>query len=216
VIDKGHIVGRTRVKICGITSPEDALIAVANGADAIGLVFWQPSPRSVSLQQAKAICSQLPAFVSVVGLVVDADDALITDILRSVSIDVLQFHGNETPEQCLRYGHPFIKAIRMRPELDISAEIASFSMASSILLDAYQKGVPGGTGERFDWQRIPADYRSEIILAGGLTADNVTDAIATVRPYAVDVSGGVEASHGVKDSLKIEAFFEGVRQADQC
>lgn len=206
---------RTRVKICGVTSAEDALVAVGNGADAIGLVFWQPSPRAVSIEQARDICSQLPAFVSVVALVVDADDAFIADILKTVPIDVLQFHGNEEPEQCAKYGHPFIKAIRMRPELDVASAITAFASANSILLDAYQKGVPGGTGERFDWQRIPENYRGKIILAGGLNAANVNDAITAVRPYAVDVSGGVEASHGVKDSLKVNTFFESVRQADQ-
>ncbi len=206
---------RTRVKICGVTSAEDALVAVGNGVDAIGLVFWQPSPRAVSIEQARDICSQLPAFVSVVALVVDADDAFIADILKAVPIDVLQFHGNEEPEQCAQYGHPFIKAIRMRPELDVASAITAFASANSILLDAYQKGVPGGTGERFDWQRIPENYRDKIILAGGLNAANVKDAITAVRPYAVDVSGGVEASHGVKDRLKVNAFFESVRQADQ-
>ena len=206
---------RTRIKICGITNPDDALLAVAAGADAIGLVFYKPSPRAVTVEQAVAICQVIPAFVSVVALTVDADDALINEITTRLPISLLQFHGNESPEICAKSGRPYMKAIRMKPELDISSEIVRFEGASSILLDAYRKGVPGGTGESFDWDLIPADYRSRIVLAGGLNPANVEQAILQVRPYAVDVSGGVEREKGIKDKAKIAEFMRGVERADR-
>lgn len=208
-------VKRTRIKICGITRPEDAIAAVEAGADAIGLVFWQPSSRAVSVKQAIDICRHIPAFVNVVALTVDASTELIDQILTELPIDLLQFHGNESPEHCQQFNCNFIKALRMKPELLIKHELDRFSMARSILLDAYRKGVPGGTGESFDWGLIPSEYQSRIILAGGLTPENVGNAVATIRPYAVDVSGGVEQSAGIKDSTKIYEFIERVGQADR-
>ncbi len=205
---------RTRIKICGITSLEDAIAAVAAGADAIGLVLWEPSPRSVSTVLAAEICSVIPAFVTTVALTVDADDNLIRCIREEIRADLLQCHGNETPAFCEQSGMPTMKAIRMRPDVALDDEIQRFSVARSVLLDAYRKGTPGGTGERFDWLRIPQQYRDQIVLAGGLSAANVTEAIETVHPYAVDVSGGVEYSPGKKDHHKMTEFVAAVRAAD--
>ena len=205
---------RTRVKICGITRPEDALAAVAAGADAIGLVFWEPSPRSVTMDQAQEICAVLPAFVTAVALTVDANVNFIQRLVDTLAIDLLQFHGNESPQFCQQFSRPYMKAIRMRPELDLSAEIARFPSASSILLDAYRKGVPGGTGESFNWDLIPPRYRADIVLAGGLNAANIAQAVTAVRPYAVDVSGGVEVSPGVKSSAAMHAFIDELQRAD--
>ncbi|WP_339339536.1 phosphoribosylanthranilate isomerase [uncultured Oceanicoccus sp.] len=207
-------VTRTRIKICGITHPDDALVAVEAGADAIGLVFYEPSPRSVSVAQAAKICSVIPAFVSVVALTVDATPASMQTITSELPIDLLQFHGQESPEQCEAAGYPYIKAIRMKPELDIAKEIDRFATARSILLDTYRQGVPGGTGESFDWNLIPKQRLSRIVLAGGLTPDNISDAVAQFRPYAVDVSGGVEVSAGSKDKDKVVEFIKGVQRAD--
>ena len=205
---------RTRVKICGLTRPEDAQAAVAAGADALGLVFWESSPRAVTLAQAEAICQRLPAFVTVVALLVDAEADTVRRLLDRLPIGLLQFHGDESPQYCEQFASPFMKAIRMRPQLDMDDEIQRFAAANSILLDAYRKGVPGGTGECFDWQLIPAQYRSRIVLAGGLSADNVERAIAEVGPYGVDVSGGVESGPGIKDAAKINEFIRRVKRAD--
>ncbi len=205
---------RTRVKICGLTRPEDARAAVAAGADAIGLVFWEPSSRAVTIEQAREICDGLPAFVTVVALTVDAKPHFVRQLLDSLPVGLLQFHGNESPEQCEQFAHPYMKAIRVQPALDVQAEIKRFSSASSILLDTYRKGLPGGTGDLFDWALIPEQYRSRIVLAGGLKPDNVGAAISTVRPYGVDVSGGVEDCPGIKDKQKINAFIRQVSLAD--
>jgi len=200
-----------RSKICGITRVEDALVAAEAGADAIGLVFYDRSPRAVSVQQARAIIAALPPFVTTVGLFVNASRCEIGEILDAVPLDLLQFHGDETSAQCEGHGRPYIKALRVRPGEDIAACCAEYNQASGILLDTYVPGVPGGTGEVFDWSLVPADLGKPVILAGGLTADNVRAAIAQVSPYAVDVSGGVEASKGVKDAEKIRAFIREVR-----
>lgn len=208
-------VGRTRVKICGITSVEDARCAVQAGADAIGLVFYPPSPRYVGVEQAQAICEALPAFVTTVALCVDMPAQQVQQLLQQVPVDVLQFHGSEAPDYCTRFARPFLKALRVSEALDINAEAERYGDASGILLDTYRPGVPGGTGERFDWQLIPAGLRARIILAGGLKPTNVAEAIAAVGPYAVDVSGGVESAPGVKDPAKLDAFFEQVKLADQ-
>ena len=202
-----------RSKICGITRIEDALLAAEAGADAIGLVFYDKSPRAVDVRQARAILAALPPFVTSVGLFVNASRCFIGEVLDAVPLDLLQFHGDETPEQCEGHGRPWFKALRVRPGDDLRAEAARFSGARAILLDAYVPGVPGGTGERFDWKLIPADLPRPLILAGGLTPDNVAEAIASVRPYGLDVSGGVEASRGIKDAAKVTAFIQRVREA---
>ena len=202
------------MKICGITRPEDGLAAVRCGADAIGLVFYPPSPRAVSLLQAQQIVSKLPPFVTVVGLFVDEPRAGIEQLLRSVRIDLLQFHGSESMDACTGHGRPWIKAVRMYEGVDLIALEKNYTGASGLLLDAYQAGRPGGTGKRFDWERIPSEMASRIILAGGLNPENIASAVSQVRPYAVDVSGGVEVSKGIKDAGKIAAFIEGVKCGD--
>ncbi|SIN85880.1 phosphoribosylanthranilate isomerase [Sulfurivirga caldicuralii] len=205
----------TRVKICGITRPEDALAAANAGADAIGLVFYPDSPRAIDIATAWEILEVVPPFVTTVGLFVDADPEWIEEILVEVPLDVLQFHGNESPEQCEQFAHPYIKAIRMRPDTDLSAIAKRYADAQGLLLDTYRPGVPGGTGEVFDWSLVQQPCDKPIILAGGLTPDNVADAIAQVQPWAVDVSGGVEKEKGLKDSSKINAFMAAVKAADQ-
>lgn len=205
---------RTRIKICGITRVEDAAEAVRLGADAIGLVFYPPSPRAVSLPQAKTIVKSLPPFVTVVGLFVNQDRAEIERCIDEAQLDLLQFHGDETAEACSRYVRPWIKAIRMREGVDLAEVERNYNSASGLLLDSYQAGIPGGTGECFDWRRIPSTLASRIILAGGLDPENVVQAIHQVHPYAVDVSGGVESSKGIKDAAKIEAFIAGVKRGD--
>ncbi len=197
----------TRVKICGITRPEDARLALRAGAHARGLVFYSASPRAVSIAQAQAVAEVAGPFATLVGLFVNASPREIEAALEQVPLQLLQFHGDETSGECVRYGRPYIKALRMRPELDVSAAMAEHPHASGFLLDAYRKGVPGGTGETFDWERVPRDAQRPIILAGGLTPDNVDRAIAATRPYGVDVSGGVEASPGVKDAEKVNQFI---------
>lgn len=196
-----------RTKVCGITSVEDAQMAVAAGADAIGLVFYPPSPRYVSTEVAANIAASVGPFVTVVGLFVDAEHSAISDVLSRVDLHVLQFHGNELEQDCLRYQRPYMKAIRMKPELDVIKAMAEFPSASAILLDAYRKGVPGGTGEVFDWRRVPQNTEQKIVLAGGLSADNVAKAIKATHVYGVDVSGGVEASPGKKDLDKVATFI---------
>ena len=201
---------RVRVKICGITRLEDALCAVEQGADAIGLVFYDQSPRNVSINQAIEIANHIPAFVSVVGLFVNAEPSFINEVITNAKIDLLQFHGDETPEECASYSLPFIKAIRVKSDTNLVQYAKEYSAAKGLLLDAYTEGVTGGTGHVFDWNLIPKQLTKPIILAGGLKADNVAQAIQQVMPYAVDVSGGVEASKGIKDAAKIAAFMRQV------
>lgn len=200
-----------RVKICGITRVEDALAAAAAGADAIGLVFYAKSPRAVDIEQARAILAALPPFVTSVGLFVDAERSELERILASLPLDLLQFHGDESVQQCEAFGRPYIKALRVKAGDDIAAQVARYPSAQGILLDAYVEGVPGGTGEAFDWSLIPQTLSKPLILAGGLRPDNVAEAVSRVRPYAVDVSGGVEASKGVKDVEKVGAFIRAAR-----
>ncbi|QEY62261.1 phosphoribosylanthranilate isomerase [Metapseudomonas lalkuanensis] len=200
-----------RIKICGITRIEDALAAIAAGADAIGFVFYAKSPRAVTPAQARAIIAALPPFVTTVGLFVDMPRAELTRLLAEVPLDLLQFHGDEGPEDCAGYGRPYIKALRVKPGDDVAAAISHYPAASGILLDTYVPGTPGGTGEAFDWSLVPRDAAKPLILAGGLTPENVGDAVRQVRPYAVDVSGGVEASKGIKDAAKIQAFIQRAR-----
>ncbi len=202
-----------RSKICGITRIEDALAAAEAGADAIGLVFYARSPRAVDVRQARAIIAALPPFVTTVGLFVNATRCELNEILEAVPLDLLQFHGDETPQDCEGYQRPWIKALRVRPGDDLEAACRLYAGARGILLDTYVPGVPGGTGEAFDWSLVPARLSKPVILAGGLSAANVGQAIAQVRPYAVDVSGGVEQAKGIKDAAKIEAFVQAVKQA---
>jgi len=204
---------RTRVKICGITCLEDAHAAIRAGADALGFVFYAPSKRYIEPDRAAEIIRQLPPFVTSVGLFVNAESTLLESVLKQVPLDLLQFHGDETNDDCVRVGRPFIKALRVRPGLDLVEAFEAFPDARGILLDAYRPGVPGGTGEVFDWDLIPALIAERITLAGGLEPDNVGRAIATVRPYAVDVSGGVEARPGIKDHDKVAAFVQAARAA---
>ena len=200
-----------RSKICGITCIDDALAAVNAGADAIGFVFYAKSPRSVTAQQARGIIAALPPFVTTVGLFVNATACELNETLDAVPLDLLQFHGDETPDQCEGYHRPWIKALRVKAGDDIAAACKAYAGASGILLDTYVEGVPGGTGQAFDWSLIPQGLSKPIILAGGLSAGNVAQAIAQVRPYAVDVSGGVEKSKGIKDHDRIRAFMQAVR-----
>jgi phosphoribosylanthranilate isomerase len=201
---------RTRVKICGITSVKDALTAAQHGTDAIGLVFYAKSPRNVSIAQAAEIVAKLPAFVSAVGLFVDAAPEEIRAVLARVKLDLLQFHGDEAPEECRQYSLPYMKAVRVQADTNLLQYAADYGDAKALLLDAYTEGVVGGTGQTFDWNLIPENLPKNIVLAGGLNASNVGLAIRQVRPYAVDVSGGVEITKGIKDADKIAAFMRGV------
>lgn len=200
-----------RSKICGITSVEDALVAAEAGADAIGLVFYPKSPRAVSIQQARAIIAALPPFVTVVGLFVNASRCELMETLEAVSLDVLQFHGDETPADCQGHHRPWYKALRVQPGEDIRTQALRYEGASAILLDTFVAGIPGGTGEVFDWSLIPPDMPKPVILAGGLTPQNVQQAISQVKPFAVDVSGGVERAKGIKDADAVREFVRQVR-----
>lgn len=204
---------RTRVKICGFTRVDDAVRAAELGADAVGLVFYPPSPRFVNLEQAAAIASRLPAFVSVVALFVDAETELVQEVLRRVPVDCLQFHGNEPAEACRAFGRPYIKAVRMQPQTRLALLEDAYADARGLLLDACHPQLAGGTGDRFDWELIPVRRRLPLILAGGLTADNAAEAIRTVKPYALDVSSGVEAGKGIKDADKMAAFIRITNRA---
>ena len=206
---------RVRIKICGITRPQDALAAARFGADAVGLVFFPGSPRAINVDVAGKITSALPPFVSRVGLFVNATEAEIRDILDAVPLDVLQFHGDEQPEACRRYSKPYIKAVRMHTAVDLNREAGRYADASALLLDTYVKDIHGGTGQAFDWSTIPRGIDKPLILAGGLTADNVAAAVRQVRPYAVDVSGGVESAKGIKDADKMAEFIREVRHAER-
>ncbi|MCR4304708.1 MAG: phosphoribosylanthranilate isomerase [Gallionella sp.] len=210
---------KTRVKICGITRVEDALAAADSGADAVGLVFYERSPRHVGIAQAAQLAVVLPPFVSVVGLFVNAEASLVREALARVPLDLLQFHGDETPDYCAQFGKPYLKAIRVRAGVDLLQCASDFRSARGLLLDAHVEGKPGGTGTAFDWTLIPKQLPLPVILSGGLDAANVAAAIKRVRPYAVDVSsgvetGGVEASKGIKDAAKIARFMQEVKRTD--
>ena len=200
---------RTRVKICGITRSQDAEFAAEIGVDAIGLVFFEASPRAVTIAQAKKIVAILPPFVSVVALFVDAAASNVNDCLAALPIDMLQFHGDESQEYCAQFSRPYLKAIRMREGIDLVAQSEIYNDACALLLDSYQPWVQGGTGQTFDWSMIKK-INKPIILAGGLTAENVGGAIKRVHPFAVDVSGGVEEDKGIKAHEKINAFMQEV------
>lgn len=204
---------RTRVKICGITRIEDAQAAVEAGCDAIGLVFYEPSPRFVSLERAQKIVASIPPFVNTVGLFVDAEPSYIQQVLQHVRLDLLQFHGDESAQECQQFGVPYMKAIRVQPDTNLLQYAKEFEQAKALLLDAFIEGVPGGTGQKFDWNIIPKALPIPVVLAGGLTPENVSEAIEQVNPYAVDVSGGVEIKKGIKDAAKIAAFMRGVSHA---
>lgn len=205
---------RTRVKICGITRVIDALAAAKSGCDAIGLVFYEKSPRHVTPAQAAEIVAALPPFVSAVGLFVNAPEDTVRSVMKAVRLDVLQFHGDESPRYCSQFDTPYLKAVRVKPGTNLLQYAADFSTAKALLLDAYSEGVPGGTGQTFDWALVPPDLSMPVILAGGLNADNVADAIRRVKPYGVDVSGGVEQTKGIKDAARIAAFMRGVFDAE--
>ena len=205
---------RVRVKICGITRPGDAIIAAQLGADAIGLVFYPQSPRAVTIETAAEIVSVLPPFVTKVGLFVNARPDEINKVINSVMLDALQFHGDENPEQCHGFSRPFFKAVRMQDNVDLKKIAERFQKASALILDTFVEGMQGGTGKTFDWSKIPGDIGKPLILAGGLTAENVKMAIKQVKPYAVDVSGGVELDKGIKDAGKIAEFIKEVRNAE--
>ena len=197
----------TKVKICGFTEPDNARDASIAGVDAVGLVFYDKSPRNVDVQKAKEIIDALPPFVNRVGLFVNANPSFVDEILCEVPLDTLQFHGDESLLDCTQYQMPFIKSLRVRPDTNVVQVAEQFSSASAILLDSFNPSSFGGTGEAFDWSLACVDISLPIILAGGLNSDNVSSAIRQVRPYAVDASSGVESAPGVKDIDKIEAFI---------
>jgi len=202
-----------RVKICGITRVEDLHAACEAGADALGFVFYAKSPRHVSVETAAALLRELPPFVQSVGLFVNADPAFVEAVLQRAPLDLLQFHGDETPADCIRHGRPYLKAIRVNPDTDLLKCAADFETAQGLLLDAFVPGVPGGTGERFDWNLIPRGLPKPLILSGGLDPDNVAAAVRSVKPWAVDVSSGVEVSKGIKDAQKIARFIANAKEA---
>lgn len=204
---------KTRIKICGITRVEDALAAARLGADAIGLVFYPGSPRAVTPARAREIIDVLPPFVVPVGLFVNADAATVRETVAAAPVQLLQFHGDETPGYCADFGLPFMRALRVRAGTDLLQYAREFHAARGLLLDAWVDGVHGGTGAVFDWSLIPPDLPMPVILSGGLNPDNVEQAVRRVRPWAVDVSSGVESTKGIKDAAKIEAFINGVRNA---
>lgn len=201
----------TRIKICGITRVQDVQAVAHSGADALGLVFYAKSPRHVSIEQAQQLAATTPPFITLVGLFVNPEAEAVREVLRQVPLDVLQFHGEEEPEFCAQFGRPYLKAVRVKAGVDLVQCAARYASAQGLLLDAYVEGTHGGTGEPFDWALIPHDLPLPVILSGGLHADNVADAIRQVRPYAVDVSSGVEASKGIKDAAKVAAFIKAVR-----
>lgn len=202
----------TRVKICGITRVEDALYAARQGVDAIGLVFYDKSPRCVSIDQARGICQALPAFVTSVALFKDAHSSQVQQLMEQVPIDLLQFHGSEEAAWCRQFGRPYIKALGMLGTENVLEQANDYDDARGILLDGHAPGADGGTGNSFDWAQAPKNMKQPLILAGGLGVANVAQAIRQVQPYAVDVSSGVEASHGIKDNELVAAFMRQVNE----
>ena len=204
----------TRIKICGITRSEDARAAVDAGAHALGFVFYRPSPRYIEPAAARDIISRLPPFASRVGLFVDPERSFVTAVLETVPLDIIQFHGNEDPEFCGSFGRPYIKAVSIKPDIDLHKTCRRYAGASALLLDSHSDTVPGGTGMSFDWSIIPPGLSRPVILAGGLTAANVRRAIEVCRPYAVDVSSGVELDKGIKDKGAMTEFIREVLDVD--
>ncbi|WP_018985132.1 phosphoribosylanthranilate isomerase [Methylophilus methylotrophus] len=205
---------RTRVKICGITRQQDALEAISAGADALGFVFYAPSPRAVLPAEVQAITAMLPPFVSKVGLFVNASASEVREAIVTAGLDCLQFHGDESADYCAQFNLPYYKAIRVKPEVNLIQCELDFASATALLLDTYSEKAVGGTGEAFDWSVIPAGMQKPLVLAGGLNPDNVTQAMHQVHPYALDVSGGVEVEKGIKSAQKIAAFMQQVMQCD--
>ena len=203
----------TAIKICGITREQDALAAAHCGANAVGFVFYAKSLRAVTPARAAALMRVLPPFVTSVALFVDADVAAVKHTMAMARADLLQFHGDESPAYCRQFGVPYLKALRVRPGVDLLQYARDYHDAKALLLDAYVEGTPGGTGATFDWALIPKNLPLPVVLSGGLTPENVTAAIKAVRPWAVDVSSGVESARGIKDAAKIAAFVTGVRNA---
>jgi phosphoribosylanthranilate isomerase len=199
-----------RIKVCGLTRVEDVQAAVAAGVDAIGLVFYPESPRHVTIAQAVTLCREIPPFVTIVGLFVNASRAEVHRVVESVPLNLLQFHGDETVDQCEGFGLPYLRAARVRPGVDLLEFASQFPSARALLLDTWTPAY-GGSGESFDWSLVPASCPLPVILSGGLTPDNVAEAIRQVRPVAVDVSSGVESAKGIKDAAKIRAFVSAVR-----
>jgi phosphoribosylanthranilate isomerase len=202
------------VKICGITRVEDALTAAREGVHAIGFVFHRSSPRNIEIVRAQTIARALPPFITTVGVFVDPEPQFVTTVVQQVRIGLLQFHGDEDHGFCAGFDVPYIKAVRVRRDLDLLQYAASFPTARGLLLDAYVPDDHGGTGQSFDWSLIPESLPLPVVLSGGLSAENVTAAIFRVRPWAVDVSSGVEIGKGIKDAARIAAFMQGVRNAD--
>ncbi len=205
---------RTRIKFCGITRIDDLQEAVALGVDAVGIVFCPSSPRAVNVQQACALIDRCAPFVTCVGLFMNQDAGTINQIMQEVSIDMLQFHGEESADFCASFGLPYLKSVAMGSET-LSVSELDYSTASALLLDSNELGQAGGSGKQFDWEKIPS-IEQPIILAGGLEANNVTAAIKQVRPFAVDVSSGIEKAKGIKDIKKMKEFVNSVRVADEC
>lgn len=201
-----------RVKICGITSPEQALMAQKSGADAIGLVIYEKSPRYVDIEQAKDIRAVISKSTLAIALLVNPSESLVKQVITQVKPDYIQFHGDETPEFCQQFNFPFIRAVRMRDGLNIDAEVAAYKADGGFLFDAWSDDLYGGTGHSFDWSRLPSTTDYKLILAGGLNPNNVAEAVAKTSPYMVDVSGGVEASPGIKDAGKVEAFISEAKK----
>lgn len=201
-----------KIKICGITHSDDAVAAVAAGADALGFVFYPKSSRYVAPEVAREIALKLGAFTVLTGLFVNATRGEINEVLARVPLHLLQFHGDETSEFCESFHRPYMKAIRMHPDINLADVFKNYASASAILLDAYKPGIPGGTGETFDWTRVPKNPSIPVVLAGGLTSENVAQALVTTDVYAVDVSGGVEAAPGRKDREKIKRFIINARK----
>jgi len=205
---------RTRVKVCGITREEDIRAVVALGVDAIGLVFYRPSPRCVSLERARAIVAATPPFVATTAVFVNPERDEVEQVVRECGVTLLQFHGDESPEFCEGFSHPYIKAARIRPGLDLLEYLSPYASAGAWMLDAFHAELWGGTGGTFDWNLIPESMAKPVILSGGLTPDNVGEAIRRTRPFAVDVSTSVEISKGIKDPEKIAAFIGAVKHED--
>lgn len=204
----------TRIKICGMTRPEDALMAADAGADALGLVFYAPSPRHVEIEQAARIIEVIPPFVARVGLFVNADHGYIAEVLSALPLDYLQFHGQESVADCERFAHPYFKVLHMKAGLDLVQCASTYTSASAILVDSFVPGIPGGTGQSFDWSLLQVSLPLPLILSGGLNPGNVGQAVAQVRPFAVDVSSGVESAPGLKNAALVREFIKGVMNED--